>query len=262
MFQEKKVPQQLQIDDLPIEKVDTQNPVPLYYQISIDLRRMIEDQTIPPGAILPPEMEICKAYGVGRQTVRQAIARLVDDNLVDRYAGKGTFVRDHAERASFHLDRSFSQHVRDLGMVPGSKKLCQEDGVVSAEAHQQLHKHLGAPCLYLERIRYGDQVPICYQATTVLIQRCLGLDQHDFEQESLYEVLAQEYNLIITRIEHVIRAVAADNYRAELLKVDPGAPLLFVTTGAYLENGEIIEVSLSHYRADRYEYRTSEERGS
>ena len=262
MTEEKQGPLQLHIDDIPIKAVDSQNPIPLYYQINLDLRRMIEEQSIPPGSILPPEVEICKAYGVGRQTVRQAIARLVDDNLVDRYAGKGTFVRDHAERASFHLDRSFSQHVRDLGLVPGSKKLCQEEGVVSDDTHPQLRKHLEDPCLYLERIRFGDQEPICYQTTTVLIKRCPGLHQHDFEQESLYEVLAKDYNLIITRIEHVIRAVAADNYRAELLEVDSGAPLLFVNTCAYLENGEMIEVTTSHYRADRYEYRTSEERCS
>jgi GntR family transcriptional regulator len=262
MAKEDTAPQQLQIDDLPIKAIDSQNPTPLYYQISLDLRGMIEEHTIPPGSILPPEIEISQAYGVGRQTVRQAIARLVDDNLVDRYAGKGTFVRDHAERASFHLDRSFSQHVRDLGMTPSSKMICQEENIVTSDVHSQLQSSIGLPCLNLERVRYGDQEPICYQSTTVLTQRCSGLGQHDFSQKSLYEVLAKDYGLIISRIEHLIRAVGADNYRAELLEVESGAPLLSVTTIAYLENGEIIEVNVSHYRADRYEYRTSEERCS
>jgi GntR family transcriptional regulator len=262
MVEEEKSPQQLRIEDLPIQVVDSQSPIPLYYQISLDLRRMLEEHLIPPGSILPPEIEICQAYGVGRQTVRQAIARLVDDNLVDRYAGKGTFVRDHAKRASFHLDRSFSQHVRDLGMTPSSKTICQEENIVMSDVHSQLQASIGQPCLNLERVRYGDQEPICYQSTTILTQHCPGLGDHDFNQKSLYEVLAKDYGLIITRIEHLIRAVAADDYRAELLEVDPGAPLLFVTTTAYLENGEIIEVNASHYRADRYEYRTAEERCS
>jgi GntR family transcriptional regulator len=251
---------QLQIGDLPIEPVDAQSPIPLYYQINLDLRRMIEEHIIPPGSILPPEIEICQAYGVGRQTIRQAIARLVDENLVDRYAGRGTFVRDTAERASFHLDRSFSQHVRDLGVRPNSKTLSKDECVVDDKAPPQLKKYLGNPCLVLERVRYGDQEPICYQLTTVLTKRCPELKQHDFNRDSLYEVLAKEYGIIITRIEHLIRAVGADDFRAELLEVDPGTPSLFVTTTAYLENGDIIEVTLSHYRADRYEYRTSEER--
>ena len=252
--------QQLKIEDLPIRPVDAESPIPLYHQINLDLRRLIEEQIIPPGSILPPEIEICQAYGVGRQTVRQAIARLVDDNLVARYAGRGTFVRDQAELASFHLDRSFSQHVRDLGMSPSSETLCQESSVIEKDAPPGLQKYIGSSCLYLERVRYGDQEPICYQSTTIITNRCPGLIEHDFSQESLYEVLANNYGMIITRIEHLIRAVAADDYRADYLDVDPGAPLLFVTTVAYLENGEVIEMTLSHYRADRYEYRTAEER--
>jgi GntR family transcriptional regulator len=262
MAPEDKNPLQLHIEDLAIQAVDQQSPVPLYYQISLDLRRLIEEQIIPPGSVLPPEIEICQAYGVGRQTIRRAIARLVDDNLLDRYAGRGTFVRDHAERASFHLDRSFSQHVRDLGMFPSSKTLCQETDTIPSDAPQQLQKHLGEACLKLERVRYGDKEPICYQSSIVLMNACPGLVDHDFARKSLYEILAKDYGVIITRIEHRIRAIAADDYRAELLEVDPSTPLLFVTTFAYLENGEIIETTASHYRADRYEYRTAEERCS
>jgi len=173
-----------------------------------------------------------------------------------------TFVRDTAERASFHLDRSFSQHVRDLGMQPNSKTLSQEESVINEDAPHQLQKYLGNSCLILERVRYGDQEPICYQLTTVLTNHCPGLIEHNFSKESLYEVLAKDFAMIITRIEHLIRAVGADDFRAELLEVDAGAPLLFVYTVAYLENGEIIEMTLSHYRADRYEYRTAEERCS
>lgn len=255
-------PQQINIKDLAIHPADPHSPIPLYYQISLDLRRMIEDQVVPPGSILPPEVEISQAYGVGRQTVRQAIARLVDDNLVERYAGRGTFVRNQVQRASFHLDRSFSQHVRDLGMEPHSKTISLGEIRIDADAPAQLQKDIGNPGLKLERVRYGDRTPICYQSTLVRTSRCPGLGKRDFDNESLYEVLAKDYGLIITRIEHLIRAVAADDYRAELLEVEAGAPLLFVGTTAFLENGEIIEMTFSHYRADRYEYRTSEERSS
>ncbi len=251
---------QLSIEDLPLSSVDPQSPIPLYHQISLDLRKMIEQQIIPPGSILPPETEINKAYGVGRQTVRKAIARLVDDNLVERYAGKGTFVRDNIERADFHLDRSFSQHVRDMGLEPHSRVLSQEEKSVDEDAPAAMQKWNGTPCLKLERVRYGDQEPICYQSNTILIHRCPRLGKHDFSQRSLYEVLAKEYNLIIAKIDHLIRAVAADDYRAELLDIPPGSPLLYVATTAFLEDGELIEMTFSYYRAERYEYRTSEER--
>jgi GntR family transcriptional regulator len=76
----------------------------------------------------------------------------------------------------------------------------------------------------------------------------------DFARQSLYEILTNEYHLIITQIAHSISAAAADRLQAELLNVEPGAPLLVVNTSAFLENDEIIEFTVSYYRADKYEY--------
>jgi GntR family transcriptional regulator len=107
-------------------------------------------------------------------------------------------------------------------------------------------------------LRLGDDEPICHQVTTVIRERCPGIEQYDFASQSLYEVLATRYHLVITRIDHVVRAIAADEYRAELLEVHESVPLLFVGTTTYLDDGELIEYSSSYYRADRYEYRTSQ----
>ncbi len=257
MIEERKIIQ-LESADLPINPVDVQSPVPLYHQITLDLRRLIEEQIVPPGAVLPPEIEICQVYGVGRQTIRRAIARLVDENLVERYAGRGTFVRDNNKRASFQLDRSFSQYIKALGRHPHSKTLSEEMSIIGKDSPPQLYKHLGKPCLILERVRYSNKEPICYQVATVIIDQCPSIKKHDFSKESLYEVLAKEYGMIIARIDHLIRAISADDYRAELLEVEPGSPLLLVTTIAYLENDDTIEMTFSNYRADRYEYRTTE----
>ncbi len=62
---------------------------------------------------------------------------------------------------------------------------------------------------------------------------------------------------MIAAITHTITAVAADARQADLLRVDAGAPLLLVNTAAYLETGDVLEVTTSHYRADKYEYTTT-----
>jgi GntR family transcriptional regulator len=242
---------------LPYFPVDPHSPVPLYHQIYLDLRQMIQRGVIPPAGMLPPEMEICQAYNVGRQTVRQALARLVDEDLVERFAGRGTFVRTQPSHTQFFLDRSFSQQMRELGRVPRSQLLSLQMTGVDSGLMPALQGYNGLPCLLLERLRLGDGEPICHQTSTILSGRCPGIDTQDFENKSLYEILSSSYHLNIQRIEHVVRAVAADEYRADLLKVEPATPLLFVGTTAYLENGEIIEHSASHYRADRFEYRTT-----
>ncbi len=244
---------------LPYTQVDPHSPIPLYYQVYLDLRQMIQHGIILPGGILPPEMEICQAYSVGRQTVRQAIARLVDEDLVERFAGRGTFVREQPSHIQFFLDRSFSQQMREMGRIPRSQLLSMQPGAVGADV-PPLQAYLDKSCLRLERLRLGDSEPICHQVSTILSERCPGIEQHDFATQSLYETLATYYHLTINRIDHVVRAVASDEYRAELLKVQEGTPLLFVGTTTYLDNGELIEYSSSYYRADRYEYRTTHTR--
>jgi GntR family transcriptional regulator len=243
---------------LPYSTVDPHSPIPLYHQIYLDLRQMIQRGIILPGGLLPPEMEVCQAYGVGRQTVRQAIARMVDEDLVERFAGRGTFVRAQSSHTQFFLDRSFSQQMRELGRVPNSRLLSIETSTVDSENIPALTKWKGAPCLIIERLRLGDDEPICHQNSIVLAERCPGIQQQDFSNQSLYEVLSARYQLVVTRIDHVVRAIAADEYRAEILSVLEGTPLLFVGTSAFTEDGNTIEYSASYYRADRYEYSTTQ----
>jgi GntR family transcriptional regulator len=194
---------------------------------------------------------------VGRQTVRQAIARLVDDGLVERFAGRGTFVREQPSHIQFFLDRSFSQQMREMGSVPHSRLLSQQTGSVDLDV-PALQAYQGKPCLTLERLRLGDSEPICHQTSTILSELCPGIEEQDFASQSLYETLATRYQLMINRIDHVVRAVATDGYRADLLGVQEGTPLLFVGTATYLDDGELIEYSASYYRADRYEYSTTQ----
>ena len=243
---------------LPYATVDPHNPVPLYYQIYLDLHQMIQRGLILPGGMLPPEMEICRAYNVGRQTVRQAIARLVDEELLVRFAGRGTFVRSQPQHTQFFLDRSFSQQMREMGRKPNSRLLSAEIGKVNNSAVPALLVWNGAACLTIERLRLGDDEPICHQTSIILSERCPGIEKQDFTNQSLYEVLTTRYQLIITRIDHVVRAVAADEYRADLLEVNEGSPLLLVGTTAYTDDGDVIEHSASYYRADRYEYSTTQ----
>jgi GntR family transcriptional regulator len=218
---------------------------------------MIQRDILSPGDMLPPELDICQAYNVGRQTVRQAIARLVDEGLVERFAGRGTFVREQPNHIQFFLDRSFSQQMREMGRIPNSRLLSQQVGTVDMDV-PSMQAYQGKPCLTLERLRLGDSEPICHQTSTILSERCPGIEEQDFGNQSLYETLATRYQLMISRIDHVVRAVAADGYRADLLEVEEGTPLLFVGTATYLEDEELIEYSTSYYRADRYEYSTTQ----
>jgi GntR family transcriptional regulator len=66
---------------------------PMYQQIAEDLRRKIESGIIERGAQLPTELMLREEYDASRNTIRDAIKRLISQGLVETRAGQGTFVR-------------------------------------------------------------------------------------------------------------------------------------------------------------------------
>lgn len=85
------------------ERVDKQSPVPAYAQLAQILRRRISSGTYTPGRRLPSEAEIGKSFKVSGLTVRQAVRALVDEGLVERIQGSGTFVK-RLDVATSHFD--------------------------------------------------------------------------------------------------------------------------------------------------------------
>lgn len=73
-------------------KIDKNSPLPIYHQLSAQLRDMIKGGELKPGDRLPAEMDISKSLGISPMTARQAYTRLVEDGLLQRFHGKGTFV--------------------------------------------------------------------------------------------------------------------------------------------------------------------------
>lgn len=243
--------------ELNITPVDPNSPLPLYVQIIAHLKELVYSGKLRPMDMLPPEVTLSQAYGVSRQTMRQAILSLVDENLLERKAGRGTVIIEQANRPKFYLDRSFAQQMIEMGMVPHSEVLKISEGVIDSSSPEALKIRPGAKSLTLVRLRFGDQTPIGIQYTTIITDLCPDLVKHDFNQSSLYNILWTEYQLPIVRIDQIISAVNADEWHCSLLKTVQGAALLHVRTAAYLENGEPIEASTSYYRADKYWYSTT-----
>lgn len=77
--------------------IDREGPVPPYLQIANDLRRQIEDGTIPPGRRIPTTVEMEQEYEVARDTLRKATKVLKDEGLVESVRGMGLYVVDRSQ---------------------------------------------------------------------------------------------------------------------------------------------------------------------
>ncbi len=246
------------IAELNINPVDQNSPIPLYQQIRIDLQSMLQSGELAPNDLLPPEIDLADAYQVSRQTIRQAISKLVTDQLVERTPGRGTTVLSGKNQITFFLDQSFAKQIAEKGLTPHSEVLRKKKTIIDGSTPESLKQKKGSQALDLVRIRYGNESPIGVQYTTIITDLCPDLYMHDFKTQSLYYLLLHRYKLPIARIDQLINATIADTWHMNLLEMTGIAPLLMVRTTAYLENGEPIESSTSYYRADRYEFSVSQ----
>ena len=73
--------------------VDHDAETPLWQQLASILRAQIQSGELPPGRIMPSESTLMQEHGLARGTVRKAIDALVQEGLVNRVQGRGTFVR-------------------------------------------------------------------------------------------------------------------------------------------------------------------------
>lgn len=235
-------------------RVNHQSPVPLYHQIYLHLRHLIVTNKLTPSEMLPTEMELTEFFSVGRHTIREALSKLVDDGFIERYSGRGTFVRAFENRERFYLDRSFSHQITALGMVAHSKVLEKFTGIIDNNSPVSLQKKMGVPFLQLTRIRYGNDIPLGVQTAILLIDRCPDIQQYDFSKESLYNILSSIYHLKIAEIHNEISASIATEKQSSLLDIEIGEPILIEKTVTYLADGEPIEATNCFYRSDKYNY--------
>jgi DNA-binding GntR family transcriptional regulator len=69
------------------------NNIPLYIQLEQILRSEMMTGKLMPGDQIPTEKELAGTYNVSTITARQAILNLVQEGLLRREQGKGTFVQ-------------------------------------------------------------------------------------------------------------------------------------------------------------------------
>jgi DNA-binding GntR family transcriptional regulator len=232
--------------------VDRTSPLPLHVQVKQALKERIVQRTWEPGDLVPGDLVLCNQFGVSRTTVRQALTELAHEGWVVRERGRGTFVAAPklTERAFERLSGFFEDMVA-LGHPPVSQVLRQEVRPADDQIADRLNVKPGTQIVEIERLRFVDDEPVVL-TTTYLPQALVpGLEAADLTRRSLYEFLETACGLSLARGQRTIEAVAADSRHARLLRVRKGAPLVFLQSVSYLEDGRPIEYYLAHHRGDR-----------
>lgn len=232
--------------------LDKQSRLPMYFQLKQVILDAIQDGTLPPGEMLPPEMAFCEAFDISRATIRQALSELVQEGYLDRQRGKGTFVTvPKIDARFFQKLESFSDEMRQKGLTPSTRVLSLQEKEGDRRINEKLGLAAEEKLIYLERLRCADGEPIVYLETYIPYKYFAGLLGQDFETQSMYALMEQVCGMRMSRVTRQIEAVGATPAEAGLLQMDKGAAICLVRTVGYTQENTAIEYSVARYRGDR-----------
>lgn len=232
-----------------LQPLDEASTLPLYQQLQRKLRLALENRVLGADDALPPERDLAEELNVSRITVRKAIDGLVDEGLLIRKQGSGTFVTNRVEK-NFAKLTSFSEDMRARGRKPRSVWLDRAPGAVTPGESLTLRSSPGTPVYRFSRIRYADDAPMAIEYATVLAD-CLP--SVEAVESSLYEALERTGNRPVRALQR-LRAVLLSAEQAQLLKAQEKDAGLLVERVGFLKDGRAVEFSQSFYRGDIYDF--------
>jgi GntR family transcriptional regulator len=231
-------------------------PVPRYYQLKEFIRERIRSGEWAPGMLIPSERELCERYGISRMTARQAITELVNDGLLYREQGKGTYVGQPKIPQQLMSLTGFTEDMRAREQRPGARVL--EAGMWDADevTAERLRIKPGQPVFRLRRLRLADADPLAIETTFVCFIGCERLLDYDLEHDSLYRILADVFDMPPVAAEQEIEASLVGPDEARLLEIAAGSPVLRTRRVTATRRGQPIEYAHSVYRGDKYRFYT------
>jgi GntR family transcriptional regulator len=226
-------------------------PQPRFHSVFRGIASRIERGELSPGDRLPSERWFGDDFGVSRTTVRRAIEELVSTGLVEPRNG-ALYVARGAVAPSNRL-QSLTELARARGLEPTARVLAQGTRAATLDEAELFGIAPGADLFELRRLRLLDGVAVAIDHDRVPLRLLPRAAAIDFTTASLFAALeAAGSELVEARMQIEARAATAEE--AELLALDPSAPLLVATERATDRAGHVVNLGVTAYRSDRHRF--------
>lgn len=222
---------------------------PLYLQLANRLRAHIEEGGIDPGNALPSERDLSELTGMSRVTIRKGIDKLIEEGLLFRKQGSGTYVAKRIEAAGSRLS-GFSDDARKRGEDPGTIWIMKDYAPPTDVEAGMLEIPIAAQVARLARVRLSGREPLAIEHAVIPARFLPDLGQIG---DSLYQALDQLGVSPVSGTQR-IRASLASPTEAGILSVRENSEILRIQRLTRLSDGTPVEFTRSAYRGDRYDF--------
>ena len=225
----------------------------LYLKLSDSLAEQIIDGTLPDGALLPSERELCQLHGISRTTVRQALQDLTKKGYIRTIHGKGTMVVRPHIRQELSSIYSFDADMRRLGQHPETHIMDFVEIVPTGTVAAVMQLPSGESVYRIMRLRIANDKPMLLETNYLPCSRFPNFTRQMLENQSLYRVLSSQYGLNIDVAEETFEPVLLRPMEAQMLHSEQGALGMLVERISY-EGGRVVEISKSISPASKFKH--------
>lgn len=230
-------------------KLNRANNVPLHQQIFESIKDSIKSKRLIPGDKLPTEDELCKYFNISRPVIRQAYNQLIEEELIYRHKGKGSFVL--AQKTKYTILQSLNSLTEQISlndMNPTIEEYLREVISCPVEHLDKLGFHESTQVIHIKRMYYGDKIPQFY------VEVYLPLDLYSDAMDRLkkdeaikvYSVDIPGYNTLTSK-RHMT-AIKLSPEVCESFDIKKGSVGFRIETISSLSSGRIVEYMIAHIK--------------
>jgi GntR family transcriptional regulator len=222
----------------------------IYLDIAAYLRTLVA--SLEPGDLLPSDAELCERFNVSRMTARQAVQLLVNEHLVERRRGLGTFVAKRRVPRSLGSPLSFTESMAERGLKATSSLIESREARATDEDANALGLGVGDPVQVIERVRFADDLPMAIERAVIpmVVARAIG---YEIAGGSLHRAFIAAGHSP-SKAEAEVTARLSTDYEQEHLDLEPTAVVLSETRTIYDQDNVPLEHTTTVYVADRYSF--------
>ena len=236
-----------------MQMLDTTSIVPLYKQLKDLLLSDIKEGRLKVNQRIPTELELSQQFQISRMTVRKALAELVDEGVLAKKQGKGTFVQEEKMTEDLSSPNSFTNLCRRNGKEPGGRTL--KFTLQEARERDRRVLQLGdtEQVIRVERVWTADNVPVMLE-NLYFPGHLKNILTENLNDVSLYQILREKYGLHSGNSVMEISVCEATPEEASVLEIKTGKPCLLMEEIVYDQYNKPLHRTKSVLRGDKFKY--------
>ncbi len=241
-----------------INTIDRNSPIPLYYQLKQILLEQIDTGEWQPGDLIPGEQELQDTYGLSRTTVRQTLADLVNEGLLHRQRGRGTFITRPKFAHDPQVRPGAEGYIQSEGLEPGWQVISADWAEEPSEGvHERLKIKDDAAVFRIHRLRLANNKPIGYHFAYIPEPYVGQLKLERLTEGGSLRYLRDLPQMHNSVAQRTIEATLANGPEVNMLGASPGEPILTIERIILTQDGTPIELLWAAYRGDSFKYQVT-----